>query len=180
MTLAGQIGLIPHATNLFQLSIEAVTRSPVHHVIIATSDHVCVSAEMPTVRFRPTSHFPDAIWSDFILTDQQQDTIVDFVYDQVGKPYALGDDLLIGVVLLTRTHTPHWIEHHINSDNHWQCAELAEAAYWHAGINLFHDNRPAAAVYPGSFIPIWKDYGWWVDTRRNALNGASVDDTTHC
>lgn len=171
MMRAGQLGLIPHATNPFQLAIELVTRSPVHHVITAVDEDIVVSAEIPHVRYRPTTHFPDAIWSDFDLTDQQRNKIITFADAQIGKPYALGDDLLIGIALLTRAHTPLWIRHHLNNDHHWQCAELADAAYWHAGINLFHDDRPAAAVYPGSFIPIWKDYGWW-PAKEVTLNGS--------
>lgn len=164
--LAGQIGLIPHAHTPFQWLIELVTRSPVHHVVVAVDDETVVSAEMPRVRYRPVTHFPDVIWSDFPLEQWQWWQIAGFMQRQVGKPYALGDDILIGIALLTRTHTPAWIERRLNDQRRWQCAELADAAYQSAGIHLLHDNRPPSAVYPGSFIPIWKLHGWWPATLK--------------
>lgn len=161
MSRTGQLGLVPHAANLAQHMIEWVTRAPVHHVIVAIDETTCVSPEMPKVRTRPVSHFPDAVWSEFDLTVAQRRKITGFVTAQVGKPYSLLDDLLIGIALITREQTPTWIESRLNDDDQWQCAELADAAYQHAGIHLFTDGRPPAAVYPGSFLPIFEAAGWW-------------------
>jgi len=163
MTRAGQAALIPHARNPFEWLIEKITRSPVHHVIVAVDDDTVVSAEIPRVRYRPTSHFPDAIWSDFDLTDTQSWQIVGFAQRQVGKRYALGDDILIGVALLTGTHTPAWIERRLNDQRRWMCSELVAAAYDAGGIDMFPET-PMAAVYPGMFVPVWKRHGWWPTT----------------
>ena len=62
MTLAGQIALIPDGREPFQRLVQWVTRFPFHHNVVAVSDKWCVSAEMPRVRLRPISHFPNAVW----------------------------------------------------------------------------------------------------------------------
>lgn len=164
MTLAGQIALIPDGKRWFQRLIQWVTRSPVHHCVVAISDTECVSAEIQGVIIRPVSHFPKAVWSRFAITDPQRHDIVRFATAQIGKPYALLDDLLIGVALVTRTNTPHWIQDKLMSDDKWQCAELTDAALLAGGINLFPGGRPACAVYPGSFLPLFREHGWWRKT----------------
>lgn len=156
----GQIGLIPHGVNWFQRTIEAVTHSPVHHVVTATGDGRVISPEIPTVRYRPAEHFPDAVWSAFPLTTAQADRVVTYGESQIGKRYALGDDLLIGLELELGVHAPTWLSRLIAGDGRWQCAELADVEYRRAGCTLFPDRSPAS-VFPGSFVPIWKSHGWW-------------------
>lgn len=160
-TRAGQIALIPHATNLWQRIIQWVTRSPVHHVIIALNDDFCVSAEIPVVRIRPVAHFPNAVWSHFDLSAAQQSQISRFALHQLNKPYSILDDLLIGLTLfLSKTLTPDSLWSRLQDDNQWQCAELADASLLAGGVNLFDPTRPACAVYPGSFVPYFQSHGW--------------------
>lgn len=161
MTRAGQIALIPHGTNLWQKLIELVTRAPVHHVIIAISETECVSAEIRGVRIRPIAHFPHAIWSNFDMTEPQRRDIVKFTNAQIGKKYALLDDLLIGIALLMKEHVPDWIVDRINDDGHWQCAELADASLLHGGISAVNAHVPPCVVFPGSFVPYFQAHGWW-------------------
>lgn len=79
----------------------------------------------------------------------------------VGTPYSFLDDAAIGFALLTNWRAPRWVEQRLSSDRHLQCAQLADAAYEAAGLRLFDDGRLPGAVYPGSFIPIWQQHGWW-------------------
>lgn len=161
MTRAGQIALIPDGQNFVQKLIQFITRSPVHHVVVAVSDKFCVSAEMEGVRLRPISHFPNAIWSDFALTARQRRNIIGFALEQLGKPYAILDDIFIGISIITKSRTPQWIVQTVLNSDRWQCAELADASLLAGGIRLFRDGRPPRAVYPGSFIPTFKRRGWW-------------------
>lgn len=161
MKYTGQIGLVPHPVNIWQRIIEGVTRAPVHHCIIAISENLCVSAEIPRVRTRPISAFPKAIWSRFDLTDEQRENIADFAFDQIGKKYALVDDILIGLCLLFRENMPRWMVRRIMSQQRWQCAELADASLLSVRISAIADDRPPCVVFPGSFIPYFKLHGWW-------------------
>lgn len=161
MKRTGQIALIPHGANICQKLIELVTRAPVHHVIVAISENECVSAEIPRVRTRPISKFPHAIWSQFDLDDDERYEIAEFAFRQIGKKYALMDDILIGIALLMRERMPRWIVAKVSSDNRWQCAELADASLLAAGKSAIADDRPPCVVFPGSFIPYFKLHGWW-------------------
>lgn len=157
----GQIGLVPHAHNFWQRLIQWVTRSPVHHVVIGVGGGVCVSAELPVVRLRPVGWFPDAVWSQIDMTPVQASQVAKFALHQLGKPYSLLDDFLIGVTLiLSKNWTPEWLWSRLQDDNQWQCAELADAALLAGGVNLFSSDRPACAVYPGSFVPYFVEHGW--------------------
>lgn len=160
MNLTGQVGLVPDGKKPFQRLISHVTGSPMHHTVVAISNRSCVSAELDGVRLRPISHFPNAVWSRFRYTGRQRHDIATFTLQQVGKPYALLDVLLIGVAITTKRDTPRWLTRHLMDTDRWQCAELADAALLSAGVNLFTDGRPPCAVYPGSFVPYWEEHGW--------------------
>ena len=160
MNLTGQAALIPDGTKPFQRLISAVTGSPMHHVVVAISNHLCVSAEIDGVRLRPVRYFPNAVWSQFRHTRRQRADIALFAFLQVGKPYALFDVILIGVAILTKTRTPQWLVDRLMNSDRWQCAELADASLQAGGVKLFTDGRPPCAVYPGSFVPYWTEQGW--------------------
>jgi hypothetical protein len=101
------------------------------------------------------------VWSNFDLTDTQTHKIVSWATNHIGTPYSWLDDLAIGVALITRRATPDWLERYLRSTGHLECAQLADLAYQAAGIHLFRDHRAPEAVYPGSYVPIWKAFGWW-------------------
>jgi len=139
--------------------IRLFTQAKVNHMVIDTGTEV-VSAEYPLVRTRPYGYFTDVVWSQFHLTDAQQDKIVAFAEEQIGKNYNWSDDLAIGVGILTRQHTPRWIMRWLSSDDEWMCSALADACLRHAGIHLWDDDRPVGAVFPGSFQNFFADAGW--------------------
>lgn len=155
----GQIGLV-HTKGIPARLIQAITGSHWNHVIIATSTHHAAGAQPGGVRVRPISDFPEVVWSDFTLTPIQTVKILAFTRRQIGKPYNWRDDIFIGLGLLFRTHTPHWMLRELSEESTWQCAQLADAALEHAGVNIFTDSRPNGAVYPASFVPFWQDAGW--------------------
>jgi len=159
--ITAQIGLIPHATNPFQWLIQTITRSPVHHCVIAISETECVGAEAPVAIVRLVTHWPTIIWSAFDLNARQQRLIAGWANNAVGTKYGWLDDLAIAIALITRKQTPLWLTRYITSTKRLQCAELVDMAYRAAGIHLFRDGRPPSAVYPGSFVPLFKDFGWW-------------------
>jgi hypothetical protein len=154
-----QIGLIGHGGSISSNLIEWVTRSPVHHVVVALDDGTCIGAEPGGARIRPLSDFPQTSWSAFALTLHQVIMIVNWCRDHEGVPYNFLDDVAIGLALLTRMHVPGFVQRRLSSDEHLQCAQLADSAYAAAGVHLFEDVLPGA-VYPGTFVPLWRQVGW--------------------
>lgn len=157
--MIGQIGLV-RTTGLMSWLIRVVTRSHWNHVVIAVSETECVGAEPHGAKLRPVTYFDDVVWSEFPLTAKQQQKITAWTRGKIGAAYGYFDDLAIGIGLLTRTHTPRWIEHWLSSNNQWECAALADAALQHGGVHVFRDDRPYGAVFPGSFVHVFEDYGW--------------------
>jgi len=155
----GQIGLVPHPQTPAEHLIDWVTRSPVHHSVVAISETECVSCEPGGALLRPLSRFPDAIWSHFDHTPAETAGIVGWARAHVGAPYGWLQFFAIGVALLTKTHTPDWLRRYLNSGKSFECAQYCDAAYTAAGIYLFKDAVPSD-VYPGMFVPIWGAHGW--------------------
>jgi len=152
----------------FTHMIEWVTGSRAYHCVIAVTDHSYVGAEPNGVREREEGDkaYPTIIWSDFPLTARNRYAIVSHANAQIGKPYAYFDDLIIGLALLFKNWPQtDWvwalIEKRLSDARQVQCAELADQCYRHAGIQIFRDGRLPGAVYPASYEPVWKSFGWW-------------------
>ena len=158
--LTGQIGLVPHAKTLVEWLIQVVTRSTVHHAIIAISATECISCEPSGAIIRPMSRFPDAYWSHFALPLNQKAHIVAWAVEHEGRKYGWLADAAIGVSLIFHVRTPRWVERHLNDGTRYECAQFCDAAYFAAGNDLFPDNRPPGTVYPGLFAHIWRAHGW--------------------
>lgn len=154
-----QIGLV-RTTGFSSWLIRLVTHSHWNHVILRVTPHYVVSAETSGVATLPVTHFTDVTWSAFPLTDRQQAKIIAFALQQVGKPYGVLTYLWVGIGLLTKAHTPRWLEKKLSDQTSWTCSQLADSSYHAAGWYFFDDDRPASAVYPGSFVPFYVDAGW--------------------
>jgi len=157
--LTGQIGLT-YTTGFIGRLIQKVTRSRYNHCVLALDNFACIGAEPGGVRVRPITDFRGIVWSKFRFTEAERIRITEFVLAQQGKEYNYADDFFIGVALITKTHTPRWLERRLSSTDSWQCAQLSDAALIHIGINLFDDDRPIGAVYPGSLARRWRKRGW--------------------
>lgn len=155
-------------TKNFTHMIEWVTGSRAYHCVIAVTDHSYIGAEPGGARIRQEGDpaYPTIIWSDLPLTARQRYAITSYADKQKDKPYAYLDDLIIGLSLLFKNWpqtTWLWalVEKRLANDDQWQCAELADMCWRKGGIHVFRDNRLPSAVFPGSFEPVFKTYGWW-------------------
>ena len=85
--ITGQIGLRRHSGGWVGKAIEWATRSHTHHVVVAVSETVCISAEPGGARYRPITDYPSLVWSRFGLTTAQQDLIRDAAadYEHLGR-----------------------------------------------------------------------------------------------
>lgn len=160
MTLAGQIGLVPHPVAFWPRAIAWVTRSTVFHTVLAFDDVRCLSAEPGGAVVRSVTAWPDVIWSRFELTDEQLDDIVDWGIAHWGVPYGFFTDVAVALALLLGWSTPRWVARYLSTDQVMNCSQLCDSAYLAAGIHLFDDGRLPSAVYPGSFVPLFKERGW--------------------
>jgi len=158
--LTGQIGLVPHPKSLVEWLIEKVTRSNVHHAILAISPTSCISCEPAGALVRHISDFPDAYWSHFDLGQAQKLAIARWGLDHRGVPYGWFTDAAIGISLLFHERTPKWVERYLNSGRFYCCSQFCDAAYDANGIHLFRDGRLPGTVYPGSLAHVWRAHGW--------------------
>jgi hypothetical protein len=142
-----------------------VTRSEFNHVVVnvgvaVDGQQLCVGAEPRGARIRPVTDFHDVVWSEFPLTEHQQGVVAGWALRHENTPYGYMSDFFIGVALLTRTHTPWFIEHWLSDGKRYECAGLADAALRAGGVHVFRDGRPVGAIFPGSFQRVFEAFGW--------------------
>lgn len=159
----GQIGLKTEAHGFVEKAVEFVTRSSVHHVVIAISDTECVGSEPGTgVTLRKHDYEP-LVWSHFELTEEQAFACAEWAKSRIGRPYSFINGFFIGLAMYG-IRVPKFIRKRFDNDTHYQCAQFADAALTlGAGITVFDDGRDFGVVYPGSFEQLFKERGWWVE-----------------
>lgn len=162
MSHAGQIWI--GATNGWAAPIiRWVTRSPVNHVKVGLNDNLDIGAEPGGARIRLQRDYQGGYWSRLDLTDEQRAQIVALATELENTPYNWYDDLLIPLVIWLDKRGiayPKWLQRHISTVATLQCAQLADLVYETADIHIFNDGRVPGAVYPGSFVAIFKAHGW--------------------
>ena len=136
--LTGRIGLVQGGTDRWARAIVAVTGSPYHHVIVATSNTQCMSAEIPRALLRPLAHFAGQItWLDVPATDEERQAAAWHALALDGEPY---NRISFGLAGAHALHIPTpqalsaWAERY-----GMDCVMLTCAAYQAAGIKLLDD-----------------------------------------
>jgi len=171
--LTGQIGLVhgtgfwPHAIEVVQALAEPVNLAHWNHIIVGVSETEFAEEAPGGARIRPISDFDhlEVVWSRFPLTMHQRSLISKWAIDHSatqghpGVPYGYFDVAAIGLSILLKQKTPDWIQAELSNGKTYECAAFADADYRAAGVHLFDDDRPTAAVYPASiasrFDPAW-------------------------
>lgn len=158
----GQIGLKTEAHGFIEKAIEFVTRSSVHHVVIAISDTECIGAEPGGAKIR-LHEYDNFVWSKFELTPQQATNCANWARARENRPYSFINGFLIGLTMYGFT-WPKSVWKFFSNDRHYQCAQFADAALTlGAGISVFNDGREFGQVYPGSLEQLFKERGWWIE-----------------
>ena len=156
--ITGQIGLRRHSTGWVGRCIEWATYSHTHHVVVAVSETVCISAEPGGARYRPISDYPALVWSRFGLTEDQRDLIRDAAAEYEGRPYNYG---IYGPLLwqrLTGRKVTGWVAEWLSRRPNENCSQLSDDIYNAAGIHLFEDIPEI--VTPGDFERLYARLGW--------------------
>ena len=155
-----QIGLTLDGRGWFARIIQVVTRSPANHVVIGLDNIFCIGAEPGGAKIRRIDSFTNIVWSDFDLTSAQRKTISLWARNREGVAYSFLADIAIGLSFIFHDRTPRWLENYLSSDYVYECAQLAQAAYLSANIDLFDGKLLPGEVFPGSFVPIFRSHGW--------------------
>lgn len=157
-SLTGQIGLRQHSTGLIGKAIEWATRSHTHHVVVAVSEDVVISAEPGGARYRPITDYPALVWSRFGLTTTQQDHIRDAAAEYEHRPYNYA---IYGPLLWQRLTgrkvngaVARWLSKRPNEN----CSQLSDDIYTMAGFHLFADIPEI--ITPGDFERLFESLGW--------------------
>jgi hypothetical protein len=175
MSDLAQIGIV-RTKGFSSWLIRTVTGSYWNHSVNRVSENQVISCEpdgvqiLPITDFTPGGRVLDIVWSDFPLSRVQENKIIAFSVLQgpqtvkgvlqPGKPYGRLTFVWIGVAKLLHWRTPYWLERRLDNGQTWICSQLSDAAYQHAGVRLFRDNRPDGAVTPGSLGALFKDCGF--------------------
>lgn len=158
--LTGQIGLRRFGTSMVSRGIEWATDSHTHHVVVAISEGVCVSAEPGGVRLRRIDDYPHVDWSRFDLADAQRDVIVATALDYAARQVKY--NLAIYPPLLFQKLTGHkvdgWVAEWLSKRPNENCSQLSGDIYTKAGIHLFEDITEL--VTPGDFERLFIAHGW--------------------
>lgn len=133
------------------------SRSEAYHAVIclgADGDSI-IQAEPGGVRVADiTGNVGRYAWSSFDLTDRQRQRICGTAYGYIGTPYNWLDDIALGLSRRFGWRLPKFILRRVQSDEHLQCAQLVDAAYRAAGVQLFDDGRVPGAVTPGDLYDL--------------------------
>lgn len=158
--LAGQVGLCLDGDTFWSRSIERITQSRAHHVVVAYSETMCISAQPGGARLRPVTDFQNAVWSRFELTDYQRQEIRSMAYQYRNTPYNYAGFALIGAEFHLRRQIPGWLARAVSRTQRMECAQLADLMLSAAGVSVFNDGREPGMIYPGSWERKFLENGW--------------------
>ena len=156
--LTGQIGLRRHSTGWIGRAIEWATYSHTHHVVVAISEKLCISAEPGGVRYRPISDYPRLDWSSFDLNDERAAAIIDAAHTMINRPYNYAIYLPLLWQRLTGHKVDGWVAKWLSKRPNENCSQLSDDIYTRAGFHLFPDIPEI--ITPGDFERLFVSRGW--------------------
>jgi hypothetical protein len=106
LMITGQVGLVRKSRHPVSRIIEWVTRCDTSHVIIATSEVQCISAEPGGTRRRLISDYPRITWSQYVLTDRQAHLIAGIAEYTIGVRYDYLACTAHAIAAITHIDTP--------------------------------------------------------------------------
>ena len=156
MTLTGQVGLVRKSRHPISRIIEWVTRSDTSHVIIATSEVQCISAEPGGARRRLISDYPHVTWSRYTLTDRQAHLIAGIAEYSIGVRYDYLACAAHALAAITRTDTPPALQRWLANRGPTTCSALAQTAITAAGLQAPRPWLPT----PKDWALFYRAKGW--------------------
>lgn len=157
--LTGQIGLRLDGQSFIAKSIEFVTQSRAHHVVIAINETHVVSAEPGGAVIRPMTDYPWIVWSQFDYTDEQRQHMAVLAASMNRQEYNYLGFALIGYELVTKTRVPDFVARAFSYQDRMFCSQMADFCLRKAGIDLFRSQW--GMVSPGDFLRYFNQMGWF-------------------
>jgi hypothetical protein len=131
--------------------VETFEGSKAFHCVVAISETEAIGAEPGGAKIRPIDYWPNAVWTEFDLTDAQRQGIADWARAREGRPYAYLDIAVLAVHLKTGWPIPNWLGWWMSLDVAYICSELAACALaYGAGLKPFGKRWPGT-VTPGDW-----------------------------
>lgn len=101
-------------------------------------------------------HGKELIHSEFDLTDQQRESIVNYAISKLGTPYSYLGYLYVGLTAFK--HCPEWVKKEVSSSDALFCSQFVDWCYTQAGVKLFDDDRIYLDVTPGDLARLVAEY----------------------
>ena len=147
-----------NGTTLIAKEIEWATDSKTHHVVVATSQTECVSAEPGGVVYRTNAAYKNIVWFRMVLTDEKRAAIVAAANASHGLPYNYAIYPPLFLSRLTRIPVPAFIAKWLGRRRNVDCSQLAADIYRAAEIPLFDEDSDV--VTPGDFQRLGERLGF--------------------
>lgn len=157
-SLTGQIGLRRNSTGFIGKCIEWATNSTTHHVVVAVSETVCISAEPKGVRFRNISDYPHLDWSRFDHDGAARERIIDAAWTYRRRPYNFAIYIPLLWRRLTGAPVSPWLARWLAQRPNENCSQLAADIYRDAGFKLF--DQSADIITPGDWERLFAARAW--------------------
>jgi hypothetical protein len=140
--------------------IQIVTASEVNHAIICVNDNgTCMEAQPSGAKETHASNYPNAIWSDWNLTEEQADMIANWAIYHKGTPYGWLDCVAAGWNALHQrwkwVPESKWVYQRLMDLGTMDCSQFVSEAYAFAGITICKDELPCE-VSPGDLYNVVK------------------------
>lgn len=158
MVLTGQIGLRRYGNSFIAKAIEWDTYSHTHHCVVAVSETHVFSAEPGGAVIRPMTDYPEIVWSNFDLTEQQRDDIVAGALALVGAPYNFAIFPILFLHRIFRARVPKWLGDWLEKRPHLDCSQATDIIYQNAGIQLLSGYN--VLTTPGDIERVLIAYGF--------------------
>lgn len=149
---AGQVGCVTNARGFIGRCIEAITRSPAHHVIIGLDADWCVSAEPGGTRLRLIAEYEHVTWSAYDHTEEQANLIAGLAEYSIGTRYNYAAIAALAVTHTTRRPIPQPIADWLNARGETTCSQLARDIIRHAA-----DTPNVNVPCPGDWLQFIKE-----------------------
>lgn len=118
------------------------------HAFIVLDEHTALEAHRKLgVIKRPLTDYDNVVYSDYELTDEQRQLIVESAEEFLGSPYSWLSYVAIGLMHFGKC--PNWMTRKIINSHAYICSQLVYLTYEKAGVELFGPDYSWINVTPG-------------------------------
>lgn len=128
------------------------------HAFIVLESGFVLEGAPKGARFNRLENYPNAIFSQFDLTDDQRKAIWIEAVKMHGTQYSWLDHVALGATHFNIKPEP--IRNRVENSGKMICSQLCAEAYRRAGVELFPDKRLSLDVIPADLHRLFCEMGW--------------------